>query len=118
MREKEPRMYILVNKDIQLTKAKLGVQVGHAVDTFVYETLVNGSESDIQVLKDYRDTDRLKIILACSEKQLRKLEVDGYTTVRDLGYTEVEPNTLTCVHLGIMTKEDIPKWAKRLQMYK
>lgn len=46
---------------------------------------------------------------------LERLEVD-YISIRDNGLTEIQQNTLTCVCLGLLEKDD--KLIKRLQLYK
>ena len=103
----ELAMYILVNQDIKISKGKLAGQVGHAVCSYVYQKGV--SEAYMKAQK--------KIILKCSQDKLEALENEGYITIRDLGLTHLEPNTLTCVNYGIHRKEDVPTWIKELKLY-
>lgn len=115
------KMYILINKDIEITKGKLAGQVSHSVMRYFY---LKYKEDDLDEIKDYMEGKEKKIMLAVSEKELLKLEKDniennlGYSVVRDAGYTELEPNTLTCICLGIFKEEDTPKKVKRMRLYK
>ena len=113
---KDLRMYILINKDIELSKGKVAGQVGHAVASFFYN--INNKP----LLTDYMEHEQKKIILSCPQSKLEELEQLGYITIRDKGYTEIEPNTLTCVNFGIWDVNDenhpLPKWIKRLKLYK
>ena len=116
-------MYILVNKDIEISKWKLPSQVGHAI--LRYTTSTKGKE-DI-LLKEYLnldDNDRKIVTLACPESRMKKLEEEGYPAQRDLGLTELVPDTLTAICYGIVDKSEslddvkFPKWLKRLRLYK
>lgn len=116
---KDYRMYILVNEDIKISKGKLAGQVGHAVMSFLYhraiKPLQNGKE--IEPLDEYMEEQK-KIILKCPQWRLEELErTGGYSVIRDKGYTQLEPNTLTCVNYGIMTPEVLPQWITDLKLY-
>lgn len=55
-----------------------------------------------------------------SRKKLLELEKENkYIVIRDAGLTQLEPNTLTCVCLGIFDKEsdEVPKWVQELKLY-
>ena len=56
-------------------------------------------------------------MLTASQKKLEELEKDFYS-VRDLGFTEVEENTLIAVSLGIMTRIEAKPFIKRMQLWK
>jgi len=104
------KLYILINKDVEMSSAKLAVQVGHACTSFMME-----SSGKSNVLDWFYDN-QTKIILKAPESDLKKLEDNGYITIRDLGKTEIPANTLTCVVLGLGTKErfleEIPKFKR------
>lgn len=106
---KNLKMYILINEDVKLSKGKLAGQVGHAVATMFYnQHLKTGGL--LPVMKDYMEGDQKKIILKCPESKLCELEKQGYIAIRDKGYTELEPGTLTCVNLGLLDGDlSIPK---------
>jgi len=106
-------MYILINQDIKIRKGKLAGQVGHAVASFLYGyVLTNG----VEALANYMENDQKKIILKCSQSKLETLESEGFVSIRDKGYTALEPNTLTCVNLGILDEESTPAWVKELKL--
>lgn len=108
----DPAMYILVNQDIKINKGKLAGQVGHAVATYFYRNKNNS------ILDGYIKEQK-KIILYHSQKALEQLEKLGCISIRDLGYTDLKPNTLTCVNLGILDKSNIPSeygWIKNLKL--
>lgn len=123
-------MYILVNKDVDIVKAdgtgagKLAGQSGHAVSAFVYHKFIkNGgtaTNEERKQFENYMEGTQKKILLRCSQKKLEELEKEGYITIRDKGLTMLEPNTLTCVNFGILDrdKDEVPKWIKKLQLYK
>jgi len=133
------RMYILVNKDIEISKGKLCGQIGHAVNVLSYaimnsylynivESRNNWNSLDIankQLLDEYMNGEIKKIILYAPQSKLEELESIGYISIRDKGYTELEPNTLTCVNLGILDfnvvgdkSNEEYKWLRKLQLVK
>lgn len=120
-------MYILVNEDIKIGKGKLAGQVGHAACTYMYRKFIKDyNENPICIteemqsfLDDYMNIQR-KIILKCPQSKLEELEKEGkYITIRDKGLTQLEPNTLTCVNVGIFDRDEdnIPNWIKELKLY-
>ena len=71
------------------------------------------------LIDEYMQGSIKKIILSCSQSKLEELEKMGHITIRDNGLTELEPNTLTCVTIGILDKDNIPdelKFVKRLRL--
>lgn len=113
------RMYILVNEDIKISKGKLAGQVGHAVMSFLYYRAIKPLQEGRQIepLDEYMKEQK-KIILKCPQWRLEQLEREGgYSVIRDLGYTQLEPNTLTCVNYGISTPDYLPDWIKELKLY-
>lgn len=123
-------MYILVNKNVEIVKpdgtgaGKLGGQIAHAVSAFIYHKFIkNGGTANYKERKrfeDYMEGTQKKIIVRCSQKKLEELEKEGYITIRDRGLTMLTPNTLTCVNMGIFDrdKDEVPKWIKKMQLYK
>lgn len=118
-------MYILVNEDIKITKGKLAGQVGHAVCTYIYRNFIKDYAgnpihitADMRMfLDDYMNFQK-KIILKCPQWKLEELEKENkYIVIRDKGLTELEPNTLTCVCIGIFEKEACLDWVKELKLY-
>ncbi len=121
------KMYILVNEDIKISKGKVAGQVGHAVCTYLYKVFLRGFDNKIVNLttEHYKFIDEYmkeqkKIILKCPQWKLEELERENkYIVIRDLGLTELEPNTLTCVCLGIFDNNspDIPGFVRQLKLY-
>lgn len=111
--ERELIQYIVINKDIELSASKLAIHVGHAC-TIVAEDYL---ESDIFNRWYQGGKVQKKILLGAHQKKLEELE-KKYYSVRDLGLTEVEPDTLIAVSLGIMTRKEAKKIIKGLQLYK
>lgn len=106
--------YIIINKDLidVISSAKFGVHIGHAC------TLATVAQCNTKKFKKwYKDgTLQKKIILKAPLQKLEELEKDFFA-VRDLGYTEVENNTLIAVSLGIMSRKEATKYIKRLQTW-
>lgn len=112
------RMYILVNKNIEMSSAKLGTQTAHVTTNY----LMKYADTESERFQDwYADgLKQTKIILNASQGMLTNLE-DDYASVRDNGKTELESGTLTCVCLGILTKKEFEVMGnkyKRLQLRK
>ena len=102
---KDLRMYVLVNRDIKVTKGKLAGQIGHAVNVLTY----NYCNDQRNIIHEYMKGQIKKIILYTDQSHLEELESKGYVSIRDAGLTELEPNTLTCVNLGIIDYHNIPE---------
>ena len=97
--KKDLKMYILINDDIKISKGKLAGQVGHAVASYFYN-----SHNDLTFhidIDEYMEGLQKKIILKCPQSKLEELEKEGFISIRDVGLTQLEPNTLTCINLGI-----------------
>ena len=103
--DKHLKMYILVNEDIKINSGKLGGQTGHTVASFFYRRWKANNDTDI----DEYMKEQTKIILFAKQNVLEILEVMGYITIRDNGKTDLPPDTLTCVNLGIVDVNNIPE---------
>ncbi|MEG1564717.1 MAG: peptidyl-tRNA hydrolase [Bacteroides sp.] len=109
-------MYILVNEDVKIGKGKLAGQVGHAVATYFWRYIQSPTDNQYELLKDYM-VEQKKIILKAPQPLCEQLEQEGYVRIRDLGYTQLEPNTLTCINLGIYNDGEEPEFIKELKLY-
>lgn len=112
------RMYILVNQDIEINKGKLGGQIGHSVAVYFYRNWDGGNDPDSTIEK-YMSNYQKKILLDAPQVKLEELESLGHIAIRDKGWTDLEPNTLTCVNMGIIDYDDFPKelnWLKNLKL--
>lgn len=120
-------MYILVNENIKIGKGKLAGQTAHASLTWLYRNFIkdySGNHIEIteemqNFLDDYMEVQK-KIILKCPQSKLEELEKEQkYIVIRDKGLTQLEPNTLTCVCIGIFDRDtdEVPEWVKELKLY-
>lgn len=116
--DKNLALYILINKDIELSKGKISSQTGHSILRYINSDMGKNDK----LLKEYLDMDdnkRIIVILECSQSKLELLELEGYPVQRDLGLNEVEKNTLTSCCYGVLDRNlEIPKFIKRLRVYK
>lgn len=110
------KMYILVNDDMKIGKGKLAGQVGHAVASYFWRYIQSPTEDQLELLKGYM-VEQKKIILKAPQWLCEQLELEGYIRVRDLGYTQLEPNTLTCINVGVFEEGEEPEFLKTLKLY-
>lgn len=120
-------MYILVNENIKIGKGKLAGQTAHASLTWLYRNFIkdySGNHIEIteemqNFLDDYMEVQK-KIILKCPQSKLEELEKEQkYIVIRDKGLTQLKPNTLTCICIGIFDRDtdEVPEWVKELKLY-
>lgn len=107
--------YYVVNKELTMSAPKLAGQISHVATKIAIKYQ---NEEDFK--EWYLDGvgDQTKIILRGSEKELMKLIDLGWESQRDLGRTEIASNSLTCVGLKPMKKQEVLdkfKMVKRLQ---
>ena len=107
---------ILVRKDLDLPKGKLGAQVAHAAVECVLR-------SDKKVVSAWRDDGMPKVVLKVNDlKELHKFNQDakdmGFVTslITDAGRTVVEPGTVTCLGIGPADEEDLDKLIGELKL--
>jgi PTH2 family peptidyl-tRNA hydrolase len=108
------KQVIIIRKDVDMSPAKLGVQVAHgAIESYV--------RTDPFIRDEWYMEGMRKIVLAVNSKQelddiLLKSKKGIY--IIDFGLTELEPNTVTGMAFPIMITEDINKITKHLKLYK
>lgn len=118
-------MYILVNKDLEMSTGKIAGQVGHVITEYFYDVWLNHSIKTMEISgkKPYQirenyikwyNSNQKKIILKAPQKLLEKLE-NNYFAIRDLGLTEIESNNLTAVCLGIGTRDEFYEKISKLK---
>lgn len=128
--KKDLAMYILVNKNVEISKGKLPSQIGHAILRYITSEKGKGDVL-LQEYLDMDDNERRMVTLSCPQSRIEELEKEGYPVQRDLGLTELEPDTLTAVCYGVLDRTEytegvcdgcavpeVPKWLKRLRLYK
>lgn len=116
----EIQQYLIINKEINVSAGKLAVQTAHGSGRFE-RAVMKGIDLPLfdQILyEEWTEGNEKKIAVTGRLSLLEKLESEGWVCVRDNGLTEIEPNTLTVVVSPPMSKESVPKWLKRLQIYK
>jgi peptidyl-tRNA hydrolase len=121
-------VYIIVNKDLNMSLGKTCAQVGHAVQYLCQHYFSirqsqekNPTEKTEKLINDYLEwsveCQSTKIILGADSKEFNKLkesELDPFI-VTDAGKTEVEPGTETVLAFWPMEK-DSNKVIKRLRL--
>jgi PTH2 family peptidyl-tRNA hydrolase len=107
-------MYILVNGDLKMSSGKVAGQVGHAIESYLYNC------EDKELISKHMESNQTKIVLDCPQNKLEEY-ANKYPkyTVRDAGKTELEPDSLTAVCIGILDKDkdEVPKDVKRMRLY-
>ena len=121
-------MYIVINQDLNMSPGKVGAHTAHAVFDYMNFIIENGLSyhnsydgcdwnEQFQIINDFKRHGDTIIVLKAHEKDLLKWESEGYISVRDRGLTEIEPDSITAVNLGIYDKDEgIPKWIQRLRL--
>lgn len=126
------KMFIIINKDLEMSEGKVNAHVAHAVIDYFHNEIRRGYEEagytdewvEAEILNDinekiseFKNGGDTVIILEGREKLLKELQQKGYTTVIDAGYTEVESGSITAVNVGIFTDDNKPKEIKRCRTY-
>jgi len=96
-----------------MSSAKIATQVSHCTIEFI---LKNQNSKEFEEWYNNGKT-QIKTILGGKQALLEGLE-DNYISIRDLGLTEIKSNSLTCICLGLMTRNEIKNNSKfkRLQL--
>jgi len=108
------KQVIVIRRDVEMTPAKLGVQVAHgAIESYIRTPLAIQDEWHIEGMR--------KIVLMIPtlddlKNLIRSCPEAAY--IIDFGLTELEPNTITGIAFPIMLAEDINKITKHLKLYK
>lgn len=112
------RMVVIVRKDIEMSAGKVAVQVAHGC---IGLTRINCFQDinrwylagQYKIVLEVKDLDELnKVINDCKENKI------VHFVVKDLGKTELPPNTTTCVAIGVYKKNEIAKIIGKLKLYK
>lgn len=102
------KMYILVNNDLKMGKGKIAGQVGHSVSSLVRKLEKNPTKNYIYWLAN----GEAKIIIKSTEEEmlkLRKKYSDKTVEIRDLGKTQIEPDSLTTIGFIPLKPDEVPK---------
>ncbi len=97
------KQVIVVRRDVSMGRGKLAAQVAHAAVSTFYKTLIEKPEYAYEWLREGQP----KIVVKVSnldELMKVKKKADGLgiinELIRDAGYTQVEPGTITCLGIG------------------
>ena len=115
-RDPDPlKLYTVVRRSLNLTAGKVGGQCQHAMDYLSREVFRlmdpdrDPISEDVQArLEDFRawqgSKDHAKIILGATDEEFEQVKRENprHFLVIDLGYTQVAPNTETCLALWPM----------------
>ena len=105
------KLYFVINSDLNLSTGKACGQIAHLMCNYC---LANHKNKDF--IEWYGNgSSQTKIILKSNTKTIEEL-AKSYPYIRDNGLTEIEPNTLTCVCLGLHEDLSYDKKLKRLQL--
>jgi PTH2 family peptidyl-tRNA hydrolase len=116
---KDPVLAVFVRTDLNMSRGKIAAQVGHAVAQTMYaqgrwdNRPPYPSDSPIP---EWMEKNQTKIVLAANSmedldkvaKAAKKHKV-SYAHIYDLGKTEIEPNTATCVAVGVDSRKKVSK---------
>jgi PTH2 family peptidyl-tRNA hydrolase len=108
------KQVIVIRKDVEMSPAKLGVQVAHG-------TIESYVRTSPQIRDEWYKEGMRKIVLMVNSKdELTNImrSCKDATFIIDFGLTELEPNTVTGLAFPIMLSEDIDKFTKHLKLYK
>ena len=112
--ENELVQYYVVNNDLiktyNMSSGKIGAQIGHA------SRLSCDRDRDKPLYKEWFNHCMKTVVLKGSEKELLKLEAQGFIPVRDNGLTEIPRGSLTVVVLDVMTRIQAKSFVKKLQL--
>ena len=116
------KMAIVVRKDLELSPGKLAGQVAHAA-IGCYRKTLEGNMEDL--IWEWFYEGQAKVILQVPiEQDLRNLMAKcvlhkvPYYEVRDMGLTELMPDTFTCIGIGPDLTENLNKITGNLKLYK
>jgi PTH2 family peptidyl-tRNA hydrolase len=121
------KMAIVVRKDLELSPGKLAGQVAHAAIGCYRKTLEENMEDHQKedLIWEWFYEGQAKIILQVpTEQDLQNLLAKcvlykvPYYEVRDMGLTELEPDTFTCIGIGPELTENLNKITGNLKLYK
>ena len=116
MENKEYVMYIVVNKDLNMSRGKTSAQVAHACTTYLLENAYKKISETEKIVPWYEDCQK-QIILGAHEKEMNKLaQNEDVYVVHDCGLTEIPEGSLTAICLGVFEKDKVPNKYKRLRL--
>lgn len=113
-------LYLVVRESLNMSPGKTCAQIGHAVGmAYKYLHSKEVSTFALYAFECWENECYRKVVLKANDKEWEKIkqELDVFLVV-DLGLTQVEPNSETCLACFPMKKSEQPKLLKRLQLLK
>lgn len=117
------KIYFIMRKDLNMSPAKLAVQIGHGMD-YAYGALNIYPEILSDRFIKWVENQRKKIVLEINNKEKletakNKLSEQGiiYFSIIDNGLTEFDGKTNTGIIILPISDDKIPKYIKRLRLY-
>lgn len=117
----ELKMWLIVRSDIDIPAAKLAVQAGHGFCTTMMKAFVERKE----ILVEYMANSQPKIIVSAKNevalgRAYSECIIKGIPSsiITDEGRTIFDGPTKTVVAVGPCYADDLPKYVKRMQLYK
>lgn len=105
-------LYIFMRSDLNMSRGKIAVQAGHAT------ALVMMKENQ-ETIQEWMLNAQIKIVLVVNSlEEIEDLELEcikrnlKYAIVHDAGRTEIEPDTITCMGVGLESRKRLNKLAK------
>lgn len=124
-------IYLIINKDLNMSPGKIAAQVGHACCRYGFEIGLENNKKRLTDVKkiflSWLENDEKKIILHAHENEIFKILSElqknddiEYGIIYDKGYTEVSEDSFTCLYFLPEQKEKLQtiKGFKRLQLLK
>lgn len=112
------KVYYILRQDLNMTTAKLAIQVGHGTD------MVHAF-SNLEVYEFWKLQDRRKIVIGIkTEKKLNNLidlllkEKIAFKEIVDKGLTELDGQTTTGIVIMPIKEDKLPKRVQRLQLWR
>lgn len=106
----EVTQYIVIRRDVAMSKGKVAAQAAHAAVNAVVATLAHGSDDERRWLHTWFNASHAKVVLKADDGEfqivLGELRSRGATfeVVVDEGRTQIEPGTTTALALAPMPR--------------
>lgn len=108
------KQIIVIRKDVEMSPAKLAVQVAHgAIESY--------QRTDSCIRDEWYEEGMRKVVLmvkSLEDLQSLNKNVPHGTFIIDFGLTELEPNTITGITFNILNVAEVPKPLKKLSLYR
>jgi len=92
-----------------MSSGKIGAQIAHA------SRMSNERDRENPIYKEWFNNCMKTVVMKGDEKDLLKLESQGFISVHDNGLTEIPSGSLTVVVLDVMTRIEAKQFTKKLQ---